>query len=136
MGELEFSVGVALLVGRGVDTADTSADLKKPAHSLPMPKIRKPLPLQPIRHERASPSSLAALDLRGQTVEEAIELMTVTLDQAALDGRPSLRVIHGHGTGKLKAAVREYLSSSPYGFSFRPGKSDEGGDGATIVELK
>ena len=136
VGESELSVGVALLVGRGVDTADTSADLKKPGHSLPMPKIRNPSPLQPIRPEGASPSSLAALDLRGQTVEEAIELMTATLDQAALDGRLSLRVIHGHGTGKLKTAVREYLSSSPYGFSFRPGESDEGGDGVTVVELK
>lgn len=76
------------------------------------------------------------LDVRGRTAEEALELTMASLDQAMLAGQPSLRIIHGHGTGRLKAALRAYLKESPYVASFRPGERAEGGDGVTIVELK
>ncbi|MGH7410146.1 MAG: Smr/MutS family protein, partial [Candidatus Methylomirabilis sp.] len=49
---------------------------------------------------------------------------------------PLLRIIHGHGTGRLKAALRDYLKDSPYVGAFRAGERPEGGDGVTIVELK
>jgi DNA mismatch repair protein MutS2 len=44
-------------------------------------------------------------------------------------------VVHGHGTGALKKAVREELDSSPYVASFRRGEAHEGGDGVTLVTL-
>ena len=47
-----------------------------------------------------------------------------------------LRLIHGHGTGRLKTAIRDYLRESPYVASFRSGERAEGGDGVTIVKLK
>lgn len=47
-----------------------------------------------------------------------------------------MRIIHGHGTGRLRAALREYLKASPYVVAFRPGDRAEGGDGVTIVELR
>ncbi|MER3423229.1 MAG: hypothetical protein C4293_08350, partial [Nitrospiraceae bacterium] len=59
-----------------------------------------------------------------------------TLDRAALAGSPSLRIIHGHGTGRLKTVLRDYLKASPYVSAFRAGERAEGGDGVTIVELK
>ncbi|MBM4124178.1 MAG: Smr/MutS family protein, partial [Nitrospira sp.] len=58
------------------------------------------------------------------------------LDRSALSGAPFLRIIHGHGTGRLKAALRDYLKSSPYVSAFRSGERAEGGDGVTIVELR
>jgi len=76
------------------------------------------------------------LDLRGKTADEALELTVSALDRAALAGVPVLRIIHGHGTGRLKAALRGYLKDSPYVGTFRAGERPEGGDGVTIVELK
>lgn len=76
------------------------------------------------------------LHLLGKTVDEALEALDKFLDDAALSGRTEVRVIHGHGTGRLKAAVRRFLRSHPHAASQRPGEPREGGDGATIVTLR
>ena len=81
---------------------------------------------------RAVPSSL---DLRGARVEEALESLDTYLDQAAVAGASRLTVIHGHGSGALRDALRARLSGHPLVKSWRPGERGEGGDGATIVEL-
>ena len=78
----------------------------------------------------------SVLDLRGRAADEALDLTIAALDQAVLSGTPWLRLIHGHGTGRLKATLRDYLKGSPYVAQFRPGERGEGGDGVTIVELK
>ncbi len=75
------------------------------------------------------------LDVRGKTDEEALEETVAALDRAALDGAPFLRIIHGHGTGRLKAVLRDYLKGSPYVATFRAGDRAEGGDGVTVVGL-
>jgi DNA mismatch repair protein MutS2 len=74
-------------------------------------------------------------DLRGKTVEDGLQELEIYLDKASLTGMPSVYVIHGHGTGALRKAVREYLKSSPYVKEFRPGKENEGGDGISVVDL-
>ncbi|HKW86980.1 MAG TPA: endonuclease MutS2, partial [Nitrospiraceae bacterium] len=76
------------------------------------------------------------LDVRGKTADEALDLTISALDRAALASAPFLRIIHGHGTGRLRAALRDYLKASPYVLTFRAGERAEGGDGVTIVELK
>jgi DNA mismatch repair protein MutS2 len=88
------------------------------------------------RHSLSEPETSSVLDVRGRTAEEAMDLTIAALDQAALKGVPFLRIIHGHGTGRLKTVVRDYLKHSPYVNGFRIGERAEGGDGVTIAELK
>ncbi len=76
------------------------------------------------------------VDVRGRAADEALDDVIAALDRATLGGSPVLRIIHGHGTGKLKTSLRDYLKHSPYVTGFRAGDKSEGGDGATIVELK
>ena len=76
------------------------------------------------------------VDVRGQAADEALDQVVAALDRATLDGAPFLRVIHGHGTGRLKSSLREYLKSSPYVTEFRPGDRAEGGDGVTVAKLR
>jgi DNA mismatch repair protein MutS2 len=76
------------------------------------------------------------VDVRGQAADDALDQVVAALDRAVLDGAPFLRIIHGHGTGKLKAALREYLKDSPYVENFRSGDRSEGGDGVTVVKVR
>ena len=75
------------------------------------------------------------LDIRGRTIDEALEELEKRLDAAFLAGMPYIRVIHGKGTGRLRQAVREALNNYPYVASFDPGHQSEGGDGVTRVRL-
>lgn len=86
-------------------------------------------------------TSLAAeeqtvVDVRGQGADEALDHVVAALDRAALDGAPFLRIIHGHGTGRLKSVLRAYLKDSPYVADFRPGDRAEGGDGVTVARMR
>lgn len=76
------------------------------------------------------------LSLRGIRVEEALDTLEKYLDSAAFGGLSTVCIIHGHGTGVLKEAVRNYLKDSPYIKKFRPGEDGEGADGVTVVELR
>jgi DNA mismatch repair protein MutS2 len=92
----------------------------------------------PRRAGRTSPEPAAApseLKLLGQTVEEARAALDRFLDQATLAGHSQVRVVHGHGSGRLRKAIRELLASHPQALRFRPGGEGEGGDGVTVVEL-
>ncbi len=133
VGESELSVGVELLIGRtaviagrlsGAQSSSASVT-RKGATGFVKQNLGSP-----------TPSGLLTIDLRGKTVEEALECLSSRLDEASLTVAPSLHIIHGHGTGKLKIATRQYLAKSPYVESYRPGGQGEGGDGVTIVELR
>ncbi|MDF0665819.1 MAG: endonuclease MutS2 [Nitrospira sp.] len=76
------------------------------------------------------------VDVRGQAADEALDQVVAALDRATLHGAPYLRIIHGHGTGRLKSVLREYLKESPYVAEFRPGDRAEGGDGVTVAKLQ
>jgi DNA mismatch repair protein MutS2 len=75
-------------------------------------------------------------DLRGMRADEALEKLDLFLDAAFAAHIDAVYVIHGHGTGALKRAVRGWLPSSPYIASFRRGEHGEGGDGVTIAFLR
>lgn len=75
------------------------------------------------------------LDLRGYRVEEALDEVEGYLDKASLANLTPVYIIHGHGTGALKQAVRDFLATSPYVAKFRPGEDSEGGDGICVVDI-
>lgn len=75
------------------------------------------------------------VDLRGKTVESALEDLEIALDKAVKVREDRFKIIHGHGTEALKKAVRAYLSRSIYVKKWKAGAPDSGGDGITWVEL-
>jgi DNA mismatch repair protein MutS2 len=76
------------------------------------------------------------INLIGQRVEPALEVLDAYIDQALLAARREVRVIHGHGSGKLRQAVREHLRSHRGVAGLREGAPNEGGNGATVVSLR
>jgi len=88
------------------------------------------------RGSRTGGDEQTLVDVRGQAADEAIDYVVAALDRATLSGAPFLRIIHGHGTGRLKSALREYLKDSPYVEEFRPGDRAEGGDGVTVAKIR
>ena len=74
--------------------------------------------------------------LIGSTVDEALERAEKFLDNALLSDTRRLRVVHGHGTGKLREALRAFFKEHALVASVAAAADNEGGQGATIVELK
>jgi len=76
------------------------------------------------------------INLIGRTVDEATNDLEKYLDQAFLAGLPRVRVIHGTGMGILRRALREYLRTHPHVAGIQEPTHQEGGAGATVVELR
>lgn len=76
------------------------------------------------------------IDIRGQLADEAVQNVEKYLDDAFLSGLQTVTVIHGKGTGALRAAVQQMLKRNPHVVSYRLGKYGEGEAGVTVVELK
>jgi len=75
------------------------------------------------------------LDLRGLTVDEAMETVEKYLDDAYLAGLPKAYLIHGKGTGALRKAITGLLAGHRFVKNYRLGEYGEGGTGVTVVEL-
>jgi DNA mismatch repair protein MutS2 len=76
------------------------------------------------------------INLIGRTVDEATQELEQYLDRAFLAGLPRVRIIHGYGTGTLRRGVREFLKGHPHVATFAEAPQNEGGMGATLVELR
>jgi DNA mismatch repair protein MutS2 len=74
-------------------------------------------------------------DLRGQRVEEALDRLAEAVDRATSEQRDALRIVHGHGTGALRKAVREHLRASPFVSRVTAADDEDGGDGVTIAQV-
>lgn len=85
----------------------------------------------------ASPAVVATAELVlvGQRVDAALPLVERAINDALLSGKGALRLVHGHGTGRLAAAVREFLTTHPGVASFRYADASEGGPAVTIARL-
>ncbi len=78
----------------------------------------------------------AEVNVIGTRLDEAIDAAEKALDQALMSGAARLRVIHGHGTGRLRDGLREHFRQHASVETLRPADAREGGNGATILELR
>jgi len=101
----------------------------------PAPQVH-PLLESRIPNSESPAEPAAEINVIGSTAEEARERVDKFLDDAYMDGRFRLRVVHGHGKNILKNSLRQMFASHPHVEKFYPAPSREGGTGATIVELK
>ena len=76
------------------------------------------------------------LNVIGQTTDEAVDTVDKFLDEASLASLSQVRIIHGHGTGALRKAIAELLKDHPHVARFTAAPQDQGGSGATLVELR
>ncbi len=126
-GEVEVHLGAL----RGRVRLDQVERVQRPRHK------DEPAPVVG-RQSAALPPSEAPpleLELRGQTVDEAIPTIDQYLDRAYRASLPWVRIVHGKGTGTLRAQVRDLVAKHPLVRSYEKGKPEEGGEGVTVVHL-
>src|SRR5688572_4121987 len=105
-------------------------DLRVIGGAAPARKVNVSIDLQP----RAG--SLTELNVIGNTVDEAITRLEKFLDESTVTDLHELRIVHGHGTGQLRRAIAAFLKEHPLVAKFESAPQNQGGGGATIVELK
>ena len=127
--DAEVQVGSLRVRARLVDLERKSSD------QLPV------IPLRGLRGDQSSPVTSSPVtsspglevSLRGMMVEDALDALERYLEKAYLAGLPFVRIVHGKGTGKLRAAVRDALRGHSYVKSFEEGAPNEGGEGVTVA---
>ena len=85
-----------------------------------------------------SPRPAPALEINviGKTVHEALPEVEAFLDSAVISNLQEVRIVHGMGTGKLRAGIHEFLRTHKSVAEYRLGKYGEGDTGVTIVKIK
>ena len=132
---------------RGVSSKDVDVEIRGKRLRVPLSQLRAasgasgPVSDAPRSHRStqvSTPSPMAARELMliGATVDDALARAEKFLDAALLADERRLRVVHGHGTGRLRDALRTFFREHPLVASVAPAPDNEGGGGATIVELK
>ncbi len=76
------------------------------------------------------------LNVIGCTVDQAVDRVAKFLDDALVTDVREVRIVHGHGTGSLRRGLEVFLKGHPLVLKFSPAPPNQGGGGATIVELK
>jgi DNA mismatch repair protein MutS2 len=114
-------------------------DLERAGRAVPGAPLSKKPPSSPRSSDLSASSpavvATAELVLVGQRVDAALPLVERAINDALLSGKGALRLVHGHGTGRLAAAVREFLTTHPGVASFRYADAAEGGPAVTIARL-
>jgi DNA mismatch repair protein MutS2 len=122
-GPLKLTVGVNELRAAGLREPPSRPALRPAA---PTAREAEVVPLQTRDN---------TCDLRGLRVDDAVAMATSFLDRALNQGQRSVFLLHGHGTGALRDAVRRELAHSAYVSRFRGAEADQGGEGVTVVWL-
>jgi len=126
MGSMRFRVSVDNI--ERISKRQAGSEEKEKGQGQNQPAIVLP------RYED-QPEVAMQLDMRGWRVEQALEELDSYLNDAVMSGMSSVRIVHGKGTGALRAAVREQLAHNPLVKSYTSPPPQEGGDGVTIVKL-
>ena len=89
-----------------------------------------------LQNETSDLNTPTEINVIGRTVDEATSEVERFVDRAFLAGMPRVRIVHGSGMGILRKALRQYLQKHPHVESVTEPPSNEGGGGATVVELR
>jgi DNA mismatch repair protein MutS2 len=127
-GPLRMKVPLAEILS----IADDAAPAKSTQQSQPQRSRGITVHAQP-SDEPANASG--EINVIGCTVEEATRRVDKFLDEAAVAGKPSIRIVHGHGTGALRRGLAEFLSAHPLVESTHHEAEDRGGTAITIAEI-
>lgn len=142
------SVGIVDQIKDGVaEVRVKSLRFREKLENLELVEATNPKPqqgkLEKLRRSAATESHLVAddkaqseLNVIGQTTDEAVDAVDKFLDEASLASLSKVRIIHGHGTGALRRAIGALLDGHPHVSRFLPAPPDQGGAGATLVELR
>jgi DNA mismatch repair protein MutS2 len=91
---------------------------------------------KPDSEDSETDAAVDEINLIGCTVEEATRRADKFIDQAAVAGKPRVRLIHGHGTGALRRGLAEFLSTHPLVERIAAEAEERGGTAITVVDLK
>jgi DNA mismatch repair protein MutS2 len=105
-------------------------DLRVLGGPAPTPKVKVSVDLQPRE------GLLSELNVIGSTVDDALTRVGQFLDEALLTDVRELRIVHGHGTGQLRRGIAAFLKEHPLVAGFDTAPPNQGGGGATVVQLK
>ncbi len=89
-----------------------------------------------IKLKGSDQSASSELNVIGQTTDQAVDAVDKFLDEASLASLIQVRIVHGHGTGALRRAISELLKDHPHVMRFSSAPPNQGGAGATVVELR
>lgn len=130
-GEVTVAVG-SLTTKAKINNLEIITDYKEPEES----KSGKSSTGQGRIKMSKSASISPEINLLGFTVDEAVAKLDKYLDDAYISKLSQVRIVHGKGTGALRAGITAYLKGIPYIRNFRLGEAEEGDAGVTIVEFK
>ncbi|MCR4875790.1 MAG: endonuclease MutS2 [Clostridiales bacterium] len=121
-----------------VELASGNMKFKARLADLRIVRAEKPKEKTVVRTQTGTMSRTVPMecDVRGMNLEEALSAVGIYLDEAVMAGLREVSIIHGKGTGVLKAGIRQDLRKNRHVKSCRPGMYGEGEDGVTVVTLK
>jgi DNA mismatch repair protein MutS2 len=120
----------------GILNVTAKSDEVKLLSAAPAPKKQRGPRPNASQHQVTRSGASREVDLRGMMSDEAVAVLSQFLDSAVMAHLAGVSIIHGKGTGALRAAVHQYLKTCKYVKRYRLGRYGEGEDGVTIVELK
>jgi DNA mismatch repair protein MutS2 len=138
IGDNHFNVEIGSMkmrIGRE-DIAEVLSNAHARASETPVQAARSRGISVSLQNESSSLNTPTEINVIGRTVDEATSEVEKFVDHAFLAGMQRVRIVHGSGMGILRKALRQYLKKHPHVESVTEPPSNEGGGGATVVELR